>query len=250
MASHEIHSRYVPLHHQESNIQFLTTKKKSCVTPRPIGWISSRSPSNIDNLAPYSQFNNLTFDPPYVMFSSNQNLSAQRKDSVNNVEATGKFCWNMATFALREFVNMSAEGMAPEEDEFEKCGLEKEEARRIGNCPMVKASPIKFECEYYSTLRLPGSLPMGSVDVIVGRVVAVHIDEKILTDGLVDLGKAMPIARLGYHQYCVVKAENIFEMVIPGDPKLLVGLEGNADGQKRIHDDDGEGQFSRGAGKS
>lgn len=189
------------------------------------------------------------------MFASNQDQHTRRKDSVNNVEHTGKFCWNMATYALREFVNRSAEGVAADVDEFEHCGLEKQEAEKIGNCPMVKASPIKFECEYYSTLRLPGTAPMGSVDVIVGRVVAVHIDDNILTNGLVDLGKAMPIARLGYHQYCVVKAESIFEMVIPGDPKLLMGLEGNADGQRRIHDDDdndddGKRQFSRKEGQS
>ncbi|KAK0280843.1 hypothetical protein LTR35_007870 [Friedmanniomyces endolithicus] len=70
---------------------------KSCVTPRPIGWISTRSKDGIDNLAPYSQFNNLTFDPPYVMFSANWDLNANRKDSTVNAEATGEFCWNVAT---------------------------------------------------------------------------------------------------------------------------------------------------------
>ena len=45
---------------------------KACVVPRPIGWISTVSPTGQANLAPYSQFNNLTFDPPYVMFAANQ----------------------------------------------------------------------------------------------------------------------------------------------------------------------------------
>jgi flavin reductase (DIM6/NTAB) family NADH-FMN oxidoreductase RutF len=64
--------------------------QKACVVPRPIGWISTRSPKGKDNLAPYSQFNNLTFDPPYVMFSSNRTPEGKRKDTVINAETTGK----------------------------------------------------------------------------------------------------------------------------------------------------------------
>ncbi|SMQ53286.1 unnamed protein product [Zymoseptoria tritici ST99CH_3D7] len=206
---------------------------KSCVTPRPIGWIATRSRTGVDNLAPYSQFNNLTFDPPYVMFSSNQTFDGNRKDTVVNAESSGEFVWNMATWDLREAVNASAEYLSPDIDEFEKIGLEKEEASLI-NVPMVKASPIKFECKYHSTIRLPGNPPMGTVDVVIGRVIGVHIDERILTDGLVDLGKAMPIARCGYYQYAVVRPESLFEMVVPGDPKMLVGLEGNASGNRAM----------------
>lgn len=168
------------------------------------------------------------------MFSSNQDLDSHRKDTVNNAEQTGHFCWNMATYDLRSAVNASAEWLSPNVDEFQKCSLEKQQADLI-DCPMVKDSPIKFECQYHSTLRLPGNPPMGSVDVVIGRVIGVHIDERVLTDGMVDLGKAMPIARCGYHQYTVVTAESLFEMIIPGDPKQLVGLEGNAERQKGIN---------------
>lgn len=165
------------------------------------------------------------------MFSSNQDPNEQRKDTVNNAEYTGEFVWNMATWDLREAVNASAQWFAEEVDEFEKCGLEKQQASLV-NVPMVKDSPIKFECKHYSTMRLPGNPPMGSVDVVIGRVVGIHIDPSILTDGMIDLGKAMPIARCGYYQYAVVKPESLFEMIIPGDPKMLVGLEGNAEQQK------------------
>ena len=176
---------------------------QACVVPRPIGWISTRSATGIDNLAPYSQFNNLTFDPPYVMFSANQDLSAHRKDSVVNAEARGEFCWQVATWELREAVNATAEWVAPEVDEFARAGLEKEGARLV-DVAMVKASPIKFECKYHSTLRLPGNPPMGSVDVVIGRVIGVHIDPEVLTEGKVDLGKVQPIARCGYHEYARV----------------------------------------------
>ncbi len=98
---------------------------KSCVVPRPIGWISTLSRDGIANLAPFSQFQNITYDPPIVMFAANQNTTAQRKDTVVNVEATGEFVWNMATYDLREAVNLSSREFPPDVDEFEMCGLEK-----------------------------------------------------------------------------------------------------------------------------
>lgn len=190
------------------------------MTPRPIGWISSRSKTGIDNLAPYSQFNNLTFDPPYVMFSANQDLNERRKDSVNNAEATGEFCWNVATWDLREAVNATAEWFADEVDEFQRAGLEKEAARLV-NAPMVKRSPIKFECQHYSTIRLPGNPPMGSVDVVIGKVIAIHIDEAVLTNGMIDLGKVQPIARCGYHQYAHVRCPVEDELRPSGNHTLM-----------------------------
>ncbi|EMC97426.1 hypothetical protein BAUCODRAFT_451913 [Baudoinia panamericana UAMH 10762] len=200
---------------------------KACVVPRPIGWISTRNKDGVDNLAPYSQFNNLTFDPPYVMIAANVDLNENRKDTTVNAESAGEFCWNVATYDLREAVNASAEWFDRGVDEFQRANLEKEQAKLV-NVAMVKASPIKFECKYYTTLRLPGNPPMGTVDVIVGRVIAIHIDDRVLTNGMIDIGKVVPIARCGYHQYTVVRPESVFEMVIPGNPKQLVGLEGNA----------------------
>jgi hypothetical protein len=81
-----------PTPHFDLTKPFILRKKhkKACVVPRPIGWISTRSPKGKDNLAPYSQFNNLTFDPPYVMFSSNRTPEGKRKDTVINAESTGK----------------------------------------------------------------------------------------------------------------------------------------------------------------
>ncbi|KAI8938119.1 hypothetical protein NX059_005786 [Plenodomus lindquistii] len=215
---------------------------KACVIPRPIGWISTLSPTGTANLAPYSQFNNLTFDPPYIMFSANQTPTQQQKDTVKNTEATGVFCWNLATYALREAVNKTAEQVPHGVDEFGVAGLEKEDSLVVGvgvgvgggggggkgkvKVPMVKDSPIKFECEYYSTLRLPGNPPMGAVDVVIGKVVGIHIDEGVLTDGRVDVKKTVPIARCGYHEYTVVR--EVFEMKVPGGSQsMLAGLEGS-----------------------
>ncbi|KAF1827207.1 uncharacterized protein K489DRAFT_375292 [Dissoconium aciculare CBS 342.82] len=148
------------------------------------------------------------------------------KDTTRNAQDSGHFGWSMATFALRDAVNASAESVGPEVDEFLHAGVEKQEARVIP-VSLVKASPIKFECKYYTTLRLPGDTAVGSVDVVIGRVVAVHVEDWALRDGQVDLGAIMPIARCGYLQYTVIKADSLFEMSIPGDPRMNDGLAGD-----------------------
>lgn len=115
---------------------------KSCVIPRPIGWISTISRDGLHNLAPFSQFQNLTFDPPYVMFASNQNTQGHRKDTVVNTEQTGEFVWNMATYELREAVNKSAEEVPPDVDEFVLAGVSKAPSRivkpsRVAESPCI-----------------------------------------------------------------------------------------------------------------
>ena len=95
------------------------------MVPRPIGWISTISRDGIVNLAPFSQFNNLAYDPPYVMFSANSfPQSGRRKDSVKNATDTGEFVVNMATYELREAVNITSQFVPPEIDEAALAGLE------------------------------------------------------------------------------------------------------------------------------
>jgi flavin reductase (DIM6/NTAB) family NADH-FMN oxidoreductase RutF len=199
---------------------------KSCVVPRPIGWISTLSKEGVANLAPFSQFQNITYDPPIVMFSANQRTIGKRKDTVVNVEATGEFVWNMATYDLREAVNVSSREYPPEIDEFEAAGLDKVPSLVVAP-PRVAASPVHFECRHVTTLRIPGNGDMGSADIVIGRVVQIHIRDDALTpDGRIDIEKIKPLARLGYFNYTYVDKQ--FEMLPPGnDPRRLKGLAGD-----------------------
>ena len=198
---------------------------KSCVVPRPIGWISTLGADGVPNLAPFSQFQNLTFDPPYVMFAANQTPKGRRKDSVVNAEQSGEFVYNMVTYDLREAMNLSAQQVPPEVDEFELAGVTKAPSKLV-KAPRVAESPVHFECRYYQTIRLPGNSAMGTVDIVIGQVIGIHIrDEFIQPDGKLNILKIRPIARLGYYDYTSV--DSIFEMVIPGpDEELRSGMEG------------------------
>ena len=203
---------------------------KSCVVPRPIGWISTTSLEGKDNLAPFSQFQNVTFDPPTILFVANQRSSGGRKDTVRNIEETGEFVWNMATYALRNAVNITSEEFERGVDEFEQAGLSKAPSRQV-KPPRVAESPIHFECRHIQTIRVPGNSPMGTVDLILGRVVGIHISDAVLHDGKVDIASIRPLARLGYFEYCSV--ERAFKILPPNNSALRAGLEGSAEGVKR-----------------
>ena len=201
---------------------------KSCVVPRPIAWISTVSEDGICNLAPYSQFQNLSFDPPYVMFSANQASLGRPKDTVVNVERTGEFVHNMVTYDLREAMNRSAQQVPPDVDEFELAGVTKAPSKLL-KVPRVAESPVHLECRYVQTLRLKGKSDRGAVNIVIGEVLGLHIKEDfILPEGKLDILKIRPLARLGYYDYTCV--DSVFEMPIPGDDKkLLAGLEGKRD---------------------
>jgi flavin reductase (DIM6/NTAB) family NADH-FMN oxidoreductase RutF len=198
---------------------------KSCVVPRPIGWISTIGADGADNLAPYSQFQNIGFDPPTVMFSANQNSTGGRKNSVVNAEQAGEFVWNMATYALREAVNLSSEELPLGVDEFAIANLTKA-ASKLVKPKRVAESPVHFECKYLQTVRLPGNGIMGTVDVVFGRVVAIHIDDSAIREGRIDIAALRPLARLGYYDYTSV--EHVFTMAPPGqNARIAAGLEGS-----------------------
>jgi flavin reductase (DIM6/NTAB) family NADH-FMN oxidoreductase RutF len=184
---------------------------KACVVPRPIGWLTTISAAGVVNLAPFSFFNLLSYDPPFVLFSAGSHEEdGGKKDSVVNVEATAEFVYNMATWAQSEQMNQTASVTERGVDEMAAAGLERLPSRLV-RPPRVKGSPVHFECRLHQIVTLPGHKKSSEHQVVIGRVVAVHIDDAVLTpDGYVDVLKIRPIARLGYKDYTSV--ESVFQM--------------------------------------
>jgi flavin reductase (DIM6/NTAB) family NADH-FMN oxidoreductase RutF len=184
---------------------------KACVVPRPIGWLTTIGAGGAVNLAPFSFFNVLSYDPPFVIFSAGvHEADGSKKDTVVNVEATGEFVYNMATWAQKDQMNQTAFIVDRGVDELAAAGLEPLPSRLV-RPPRVKGSPVHFECRLHQIVTLPGRKPTSEHHVVIGRVVAVHIDDEALTaDGRVDVLKIRPIARLGYKDYTSVDA--VFQM--------------------------------------
>jgi flavin reductase (DIM6/NTAB) family NADH-FMN oxidoreductase RutF len=183
---------------------------KACVVPRPIGWLTTMNAKGRINLAPFSFFNLLSYDPPFVMFSAGRHEADRgTKDSVANIQATGEFVYNMATWAQKDQMNLTAQILDHDIDEMAAANLDPLPSRLV-RPPRVKGSPVHFECRLHQVITLPGRKPSGNHDLVIGQVIAVHIDDDAITDGLVDVAKMRPIARLGYKDY--VSVEKTFQM--------------------------------------
>ncbi len=185
------------------------------VVPRPIGWISSLSADGVVNLAPFSFFNALSGDPPCVMYCPNavKPGTGEKKDSYQNVQDTGEFVFNMCVWGLRDEMIATAEHAPASVDEMAKVGLEAAPCHNVSP-PRVKASPIALECKHIQTIDLPPGRNSQS-HVVIGEVVGIHIDDDVITDGIVDVHKMELIARLGYLHYAKIESENIVALKRP-----------------------------------
>lgn len=205
------------------------TPFKSLVIPRPIGWISSVSREGKVNVAPFSQSNIVGYDPGYLMFSAGGQLpDGRRKDSLNNVEDTGEFVYNVATYDLRHKVHATAAIIDSSTDEMEASGLTPAPSRLV-KPPRIAESPINIECRYYTTVTLPGHDWQTNHHVVIGRVIGIHIrDDLIMADGKIDVLKLRPLARLGYFDYTSV--ETVFSIEPTDD--LRAGFMAAMSGQR------------------
>ena len=199
---------------------------KSIAVPRPIGWISTLDLEGRLNLAPYSQFQNIGYDPPYVMFASS---SDRYKHSALNAMDTGEFVTNMATHDLLEAIQITSQPVEAGVDEAALAKLEMIPSKLV-KPPRVAASPVHLECKYYCSMTLPGRLPGHADTVVVGKVVGVHIkDEFITKDGKIDIERIRPLARMGYMDYTSI--DKVFTVVPEGvaAEARKLGLEGRPD---------------------
>jgi flavin reductase (DIM6/NTAB) family NADH-FMN oxidoreductase RutF len=143
-----------------------------------------------------------------VLFSS-----AGHKDSLSNIEQTGEFTCSLATWDLREPMNMSSAAVARGVDEFALAGLTPAPSRLV-KAPRVAESPAALECKLWKMVELPGG-GRETYTVVFGTVIAVYIDDRFIKNGMVDTGAMQPIARMGYMEYSVVRPDTVFAMNRP-----------------------------------
>lgn len=182
------------------------------VTPRPIGWISTRGSDGQDNLAPYSFFNAVAYVPPQVMFASTSAKPdrGDTKDSVANIRETGVFAVNIVSYAMRDVMNKSSGPWERTIDEFALAEIEKVECETIP-CARVAKAPATLECKMTQIVKLPGEANF----TVFGEVTGVHMDDACLVDGLFDVTTFNPLTRLGYRDYAVIR--ETFSLARPDD---------------------------------
>ncbi|MBI3214485.1 MAG: flavin reductase family protein [Mycobacterium sp.] len=183
------------------------------IGPRPIGWISSLGVDGVANLAPYSFFNAFNYKPPVIGFAS-----IGWKDSVANIDATREFVWNLATRPLAEAMNETSASIPADQSEFDRAAVTPVDSVIVAP-PRVRESPVNFECRLSQLVQLKDAQGQQLTTwVVFGEVVAVHIDNALLTDGVYDTAAAQPILRAGgLGNYFDVSPQAGFTMLRPDD---------------------------------
>ncbi len=181
------------------------------VGPRPIGWISTRGADGTLNLAPYSFFNAFNYKPPIIGFSSNG-----AKDTLRNARESGEFVWNLATRPVAEQMNATSANVPYGTDEFALAGLTPVRSRLVA-APRVAESPVHFECKVSDIVQLKGYQGnLATSWLVIGEVVAVHIANTLLKEGIFDTFGAEIILRGGGPSaYAAINPEARFDMMRP-----------------------------------
>lgn len=182
------------------------------VTPRPIGWISTRGSNGHDNLAPYSFFNATAYDPPQVMFASTSTKDDRidTKDSVSLIRETDVFCVNIVATAAQDMMNVTSGMVGADVDEFELAGVPKAECETI-NCARVANAPAALECTLTDIITQKGEHNF----LVMAEVTGIHLSDDCLVDGMLNVTRYQPLARMGYRYYTSVR--DVFELKRPDE---------------------------------
>ncbi|MEM9970322.1 MAG: flavin reductase family protein [Pseudomonadota bacterium] len=182
------------------------------ITPRPIAWISTRGADGSENLAPYSFFNGVAYQPPQIMYASTGQKPDRdgTKDSLSNIRETNVFAVNIVEYAARDKMNITAGPVGREVDEFVAAEVEKAECETIP-CPRVANAPATLECTLTEIIRLKGEANF----IVLGEVTGVHMRDDAINDGKFDIQTYEPLARLGYRDYS--RVSELFSLKRPGE---------------------------------
>ena len=148
----------------------------STIVPRPIAWVVTQSPTGLVNAAPYSFFNGVAGDPPLISISIEGHPDGTRKDTAVNIRHSGQFVVNLVNDAIAPAMVVTAADFAADVSEVIEAGLTTLPSTHIAP-PRIAESPVAFECETYQIVELPGHR-----DLVIGRILAMHIDDAGLID--------------------------------------------------------------------
>ena len=179
------------------------------IVPRPIAFVSSVSTDGIVNLAPFSFFNAMAYDPATIVLGISRSAGWKEKDTLANIEATGEFVVNVVVDDIAEAMNSTAAEFPADVDEFEVGGLTAAPSEMV-RAPRVAESPVNMEC------RLNQVVPIGEGGghaLVIGEIILMHIRDDIINGHRINHQRLKPVGRLAGNMYC--NTHDVYEMVRP-----------------------------------
>ena len=187
------------------------------VVPRPIAFVSTISTDGVVNLAPYSFFNAVAYNPPTVVFSSSRKAAGwqdKRKDTLTNIEETGEFVVNVVVDPIAAAMNATAAEYPSDVSEFVVAGLTEAPSEMV-KAPRVAESPVNMECRLVQVVNI-GEQPHQH-GLVIGEILRMHLRDDVLYEGpngyRVNHQALQPTGRLAGNSYC--RTDEVYELIRP-----------------------------------
>jgi flavin reductase (DIM6/NTAB) family NADH-FMN oxidoreductase RutF len=157
-------------------------KTSDSLFPLPVMLISCADKKGGRNLITLAWVSKVCAEPPMLAAAVRPS-----RHSHGMIKDSGEFVVNVPTEAVIRQVDYCGNTSGRNVDKFRETGLTPIPASRV-KAPLIKECPVNFECVVRQSIQL------GSHDLFIGEVVAVHMDDSILdADGKVDYAKAKPV---------------------------------------------------------
>ena len=185
----------------------------STIAPRPVAWVSTRSPAGVTNLAPFSFFQMIAPHPPTLMICPQHNRDGSLKDTARNIGDTGEFVVSLVSHAMVEQMNRTSFSFGQDDSEFDAVGIVAAESHGVAP-PRVADAPMSFECRTSSFTLHPAENP--ACTIILGEVLFAHADPTIVgADGVIDPQRLDLVSRMGADWYGRTKSADNFSLARP-----------------------------------
>lgn len=185
------------------------------IVPRPIAFVSTVNAEGARNLAAFSFFTAVSANPPVVCFSPMvRGSDGSRKDTLNNIEATGEFVINIVSESFAAQMNETSPEFPPQVDEFAVSGLTPTPSEMV-RPPRVAESRVNLECRLLQVVHVSPK-PLGG-SLVLGEVLCFHVDDQLFDNFRIDPDGLGAVGRMGGPTY--TRTKDRFDMARPGLPK-------------------------------
>ena len=170
------------------------------VVPRPIALVSTVSPEGVVNLAPFSFFNAIAYDPPTLVLGISRSAGWKAKDTLANIEATCEFVVNVVVDDIAAAMNATAAEYPADVDEFQVSGLTAAPSDVV-RPPGVAESPVNMECRLNQVIPIGGEEPSAHA-LVIGEIALMNIRDDVISGHRIDHSRLKPVGRLAGNMYC------------------------------------------------
>ena len=159
-----------------------TWKAGNMLYPIPAVMVSVTDGAGQDDIITVAWTGTICTNPPMVYISVRPS-----RFSHHMLMETGEFVINLTTEKLTRATDYCGVRSGRDVDKFKETGLTREKAEFV-KAPMIRESPVSIECRVTEVKKL------GSHDMFLAEVLAVHADEEYMDENnRFDLNRARPL---------------------------------------------------------